>query len=78
MLTIKCAKCKAKIIKYKKIGMGKVLRCWESKIMRVYDGELKDGNLICGNCANIIGEMEGNYVKMNREAFNYTGTKVKK
>lgn len=78
MLTIKCAKCKAKIIKYKKIGRGKILRCWKNKIRRVYDGEVNEGRLICGNCGNIIGEMESDYVKMNGDAFTYTGTKVRK
>ena len=78
MLTIKCAKCKSKIIKYKKIGTGKVLRCWKSKIKRVYDGEVQNGNLVCSNCGNIIGKVEDDYVKMNRDAFTYTGTKIKK
>ncbi|MEJ6949453.1 hypothetical protein [Natronospora cellulosivora (SeqCode)] len=77
MLTIKCAKCKAKIMKYKKIGMGKVLKCWKSRIKRVYDGEVKDENLVCGNCDNIIGELEEGYVKMNSDAFTYTGTKIR-
>ncbi|MFW6022819.1 MAG: hypothetical protein ACOCQW_04840 [Halanaerobiaceae bacterium] len=78
MLTIKCAKCKSKIIKYKKVGMGKVLRCWKSKIKRIYDGETQNSKLVCGNCGNIIGEVEDDYVKMNRDAFTYTGTKIKK
>ena len=81
MLTIKCSKCKTKILKYKKIGKGRVLRCWESKIRRIYDGEISDNKLVCKNCRNVIGEIEGEsspYVIMNKDAFTYTGTKIKK
>ncbi len=76
MLTIKCAKCKGKIMKYKKIGKGKVLRCWKNKIARLYDAQIEGDNLICNNCGNIIGEVKENYIKMNSNAFTYTGTKI--
>lgn len=78
MLTIKCAKCKSKIMKYKKIGKGKVLRCWESKIKRLYNAEIKKDNLVCGGCGNDIGIIKDEYIKMNRDAFTYTGTKIPK
>ena len=78
MVTIKCAKCKGKIIKYKKIGMGKVLRCWKDRIKRFYESKIQDGNLVCNNCDNIIGIDEGEYFKMERIAFTYTGTKIRK
>ncbi|KXS45551.1 MAG: hypothetical protein AWU54_287 [Candidatus Frackibacter sp. T328-2] len=84
ILTIKCAKCKAKIMKYKKIGMGKVLRCWESKIRRIYDGEVKNNELVCKSCENVIGKIESKdkgkarYVNMDQDSFTYTGTKIKK
>ncbi|ERJ12697.1 hypothetical protein [Haloplasma contractile] len=77
MLTIKCAKCKTKIIKYKKIGTGKVLKCFISRIKRYYDGEIKNDHLICGKCGNQIGKLEDEYFKMNQSAFTYTGTKIK-
>ncbi len=78
MLTIKCSKCKSKLFKYKKIGEGKVLRCWKSKITRVYDTEVKNNKLFCGNCGNEIGDIDEKKVDMNSEAFTYTGTKVSK
>lgn len=78
MLTIKCAKCKTKIMKYKKIGKGKVLRCWKSKITRMYDGEVKDGQLVCTHCGNIIGEVKEKCVDMTRKAFTYSGRKIRK
>ncbi len=78
MLIIRCSKCKGKTIKYKKIGMGRVLRCWKDRIERFYDSEIKGANLVCGSCGNIIGEDDGDYFKMNRDAFTYTGTKIRK
>ncbi len=77
MLTIKCAKCKNKIMKYEKVGKGKVLKCWKNKIERVYGGEVSDNKLICKECANIIGEIKSDYIKMDRDAFTYTGTKIR-
>ena len=81
MLTIKCAKCKDKIMKYKKIGKGRVLKCWEGKIRRLY-GEVKDDQLICSSCSNIIGEVKSrsgkNYVDMDRKQFTYSGRKIPK
>lgn len=81
MLIIKCSRCKAKILKYKKIGKGRVLRCWEGRIRKMY-GLLEGGRLICRKCGNVIGEVEGNnrgtYIKMNQSEFTYSGTKTTK
>ncbi|MCK8826768.1 hypothetical protein MWH25_03285 [Natroniella acetigena] len=81
MLTIKCAKCKDKLLKYNKIGQGRVLKCWEEKISRIY-GKVDDGKLLCNNCGNLIGEVKTrggrNYIDMNREEFTYSGRKIPK
>ena len=81
MLTIKCAGCKNKVMKYKKIGKGKVLKCWESKIKKLYDAEVKENKLRCKNCGKIIGDVildnnGDNYVNMDSNSFIFTGTKV--
>jgi DNA-directed RNA polymerase subunit RPC12/RpoP len=78
MLTIKCAKCKSKLFKYKKIGKGKVLRCWKSKITRIYDAEVINKKLVCSKCKNEIGEIKDKKIDMNLEQFTYTGTKISK
>lgn len=78
MLTIKCAKCKTKLFKYKKIGQGRVLRCWKSKITRLYDGEVEGKSFVCGNCGNTIAEIKDDRLDMNRDAFTYTGNKIRK
>lgn len=62
-------------MKYKKIGDGRVLKCWESKINRFYDGKVHNSKLICKNCNNIIGKVIDDYVKMNQNSFTYTGIK---
>lgn len=74
MLTIKCARCKAKLFKYHKIGSGQVLKCHKSRIKRVYQLE-KVEQMYCCACGNAIGKDEGTYIKMIQAAFTYTGTK---
>ncbi len=78
MLTIKCADCKTKIMKYKKIGRGKVLRCYRDRITRLYDYQVDGDELKCGNCGNVIGDIEKKQVDMNQHAFTYSGHKRKK
>jgi len=82
MLTIKCARCRTKLMKYKKVGSGRVIRCWEDKIMRLYkNSEIEEKNFCCRSCNNIIGEIQCSnngrkYVKMNQDEFIYSGTKI--
>lgn len=75
MITIKCAKCKSKVIKYKKIGTGRVLKCIKDRISQYYQ-EQKTENLIC-KCGETLGINEGNHYKMKQNSFIYTGTKIK-
>ncbi len=78
MLTIKCADCKTKIMKYKKIGKGKVLRCYRDRITRLYDYEVEGDKLKCGNCGKVIGDIDETQVNMNQTAFTFSGHKIKK
>ena len=71
MITIKCVKCKTKIISYMKIGKGKLLRCYKKRIKKYYLPP-KDNNLIC-ECGNILGKDFGRYYKMNQSTFIYSG-----
>jgi len=75
MIVIKCAKCKSKIIKYRKIGAGRVLRCFKQRISKYYQKPV-NGKLIC-NCGEVIGDDAGGYYQMKQGAFIYTG-KVEK
>ncbi len=72
MMTIRCARCKSKIFKYKKIGKGKIIRCWKDRIKEDYS--IKNGNLILCKCGNVIGTDEGAFIKMRSNSFTYSGT----
>ena len=74
MLTIKCSGCKRKLLKYKKIGPGKVLRCHKSRISRQFDVVEREDRLFCP-CGRSIATDMGRFYKMHADAFTYTGTK---
>ncbi len=74
MLTIKCAKCKAKLFRYRKIGKGKVLKCHKNRITKKY-AVANDGENYRCSCGNIIGTNSGSSIKMHDHSFIYTGTK---
>jgi hypothetical protein len=73
MLTIKCAKCKRKVFRYRKVGKGRVLRCYKERIKADYS--LRDGNKVLCKCGNIIGIDEPKWIKMRQRSFFHTGTK---
>ena len=75
MLVIKCAACKGKLFKYQKIGKGRVLRCYKGRISRLYHAEVVGKQLKCGQCDQVIGDVETNYVRMDQRAFIYSGRK---
>ncbi|TYB30460.1 MAG: hypothetical protein FXF47_09050 [Candidatus Mcinerneyibacterium aminivorans] len=77
MITIKCAKCKNKIIKYHKVGRGKTIRVYYDRIHKDYSKSDKN-KLICDYCGNIIGYKKEKYIKMRDIAFTYSGHKKKK
>ena len=76
MITIKCAACKRKILKYKKMGKGKVLKCYKDRIAKYYV-PVSDTSLICP-CGQVIGTDIGLWIKMKQGAFEYSGTITRK
>ena len=74
MLVIKCSACKRKLWKYDKIGQGEVLRCHKDRITKTYRVKREEDRIKCV-CGKDVGVNKGNYIKMNRKAFTYTGTK---
>jgi ribosomal protein S27E len=75
MLTIKCAGCKTKIFKYKKIGKGKVLYCYKERIKE--DFSYKDvKEYKCMKCGKVIGLDQGGRIKMKQNAFTTSGFKI--
>lgn len=75
MLTIRCAACKSKLWKYEKIGKGEVLRCHKNRIERMYDVQKQDDKVLCA-CGNIVGIDKGQYIKMMKKGFIYSGMKL--
>ena len=72
MLTIRCSKCKRKLFKYRKIGKGRVLRCWKDRIVEDYT--VHEGDVVKCSCGNTIGLDKGLFIKMKQSAFTYSGT----
>jgi hypothetical protein len=72
MLLIRCAKCRAKIFKYKKIGKGKLLHCWKDRILE--DHSVRSGNEIRCACGNLMGIDEKKWIKMKQSSFTCSGT----
>ncbi len=72
MITIKCTKCKSRILKYKKIGKGRLWHCWKDRIIEDYS--IRDGNEVKCQCGNLIGIIEGKWIKMKKHSFTYSGT----
>ncbi|HHF51296.1 MAG TPA: hypothetical protein ENL46_01235 [Candidatus Aminicenantes bacterium] len=76
MMTIKCTRCKKKIIKYKKIGKGRLWYCWKDRIIE--DNSVHVGSEIKCQCGNLIGIDEGKRIKMRQNSFHYSGTVMRK
>jgi hypothetical protein len=75
MLLIKCARCKSKLWKYQKLGSGEVLRCHKKRISRMYAVETDGASVRC-SCGAEIGVDTGDFLRMRRRAFMYSGVKV--
>jgi len=76
MIIIRCAKCNSKIFKYKKVGKGRLWHCWKERIIKDYS--IRDGSNVKCQCGNVIGVVEGKWIKMKQYSFTYRGTITKK
>ncbi|MBN2619621.1 hypothetical protein JXB22_00920 [candidate division WOR-3 bacterium] len=74
MLTLRCARCRQKLFKYLKVGKGRVLRCYKQRMS--HDHTVHDGRVVRCQCGNAIGQDVGTWIKLERNAFTITGTKV--
>jgi len=71
MQTIRCAKCNRRIMKYKKVGKGKLLRCWKEKIKS--DLTVREGDSVLCPCGNLIGIEEKLLIRMRQSSFIRSG-----
>jgi len=75
MIIIRCAKCKRKLLKYRKVGAGRVLKCHKKRISRFYQKPTQIG-IVC-ECGELIGNNEEKYYRMKQGSFIYTGKVIK-
>lgn len=75
MLVLRCADCRRKLWRYRKIGPGEVLRCHRDRIEKTWYLKEKDGKVWC-QCGNTLGIDKGRFIKMIKKAFTYSGTKL--
>lgn len=75
MLVMKCAACRKKLIRYRKIGQGEVHRCHKERIERYYGAEARADGLYCA-CGRRVGMDRGTYYTMVRKAVTYSGEKL--
>lgn len=76
MLTIRCGRCKAKVLKYNKIGQGRVLRCYYKRI-KENNGLLEEEKLKCHQCGNTLGILKGGHIAMDQKEFKSSGKKIR-
>lgn len=74
MLIVRCAACRRKLFRYRKIGKGEVLRCHKERITRLFEAEERDGRLWCP-CGRAVGVDMGTRWNMLGGTFTYSGTK---
>lgn len=75
MLILRCAGCKQKLWRYKKIGQGAVLRCHKSRINKMYGNMEMEGNKLKCSCGLNLGIDKGKFYKMIAKSFTCSGTK---
>ena len=72
MILIRCVKCKNKLFKYHKVGKGKVIHCWDDRILKDYSIN-RDGAIFC-KCGNQVGQKVTKGIRMKQNAFTWSGT----
>ena len=72
MITIKCARCKRRLLRYAKMKRGRVLHCYKDRISK--DWTVRVGDEVRCECGNVIGVDEGRWIKMRQGSFIHTGT----
>ena len=77
-MILRCAACKKKLWRYKKIGPGEVLRCHKERILKEFDNHYAKGHKIYCRCGKELGIDKGKNYKMIAKAFTYSGTKINK
>jgi hypothetical protein len=75
MIVIKCARCRARIFRYVKVGKGRILHCWKERILEDH-GVHAEREIRC-QCGNLIGIDEGKWIRMKQRSFTCSGTRAR-
>ena len=76
MLTIRCAYCHKKLLKYQKIGEGKLIYCWKDHIIK--NQTIQDQEFIICTCGKIIGKEQKDAIKLRQSSVTITGNTINK
>ncbi|MDD3621513.1 MAG: hypothetical protein PHQ81_03825 [Methanofollis sp.] len=75
MITITCAACGRKLFRYQKIGKGKLLHCWKTRISSDYTVR-EDDQVYCP-CGRHVGVVEGPWINLHGGSFAVRGSALK-
>lgn len=72
MLLIRCARCKRKLWKYRKIGPGQLLVCHKDRVSRVWEYTRDGEDLLCV-CGTRVAIDKGDHLKIIGTAITASG-----
>lgn len=77
MITVCCSSCGAKLFRYQKIGKGRLLHCWKTRISS--DHTTREGDdVYCPKCGLHIGVVETQWINMHGGSCTVKGSALKK
>jgi DNA-directed RNA polymerase subunit RPC12/RpoP len=76
MIIIRCSRCGRKVLKYQKLGTGRLWHCWKARIVEDYS--IRAGTEVKCPCGNVIGIEQAKWIKLKQDAFSYSGATIKR
>jgi len=76
MITVYCAACGRKLFRYQKIGKGRLLHSWKTRIST--DNTVRNGQDVYCPCGQHIGIEETKWINMHGGSFYVKGSALKK
>jgi hypothetical protein len=76
MIIIRCSRCGRKVLKYQKLGTGRLWHCWKARIVEDYS--IRMGTEVTCSCGNVIGIEQAKWIKLKQGAFSYSGATIKR
>lgn len=71
MKILKCARCRHKLMKYNKIGKGRIVRCWHDRIIENY--AVREGDELKCVCGAVIGTYDARGIRLRQNSFTASG-----